>query len=243
MVEATIGTVRLTVAVNEVADNAVPAQAWRRLTYAETPEPRVAREQMRWSDGLACLLGADLGCLLDGAGSARWLDATRRGRRREALSFSTASVRPARKPAGSEPYSASARARAPSGTDPGDMKITHPRRCSGCWSCRRTRRHPCGLRHKLFDDTFGERTKFDRHGTSTAWQRPFSGKLLKTRAWAINLPWYVRKKRETVPRLGRLGIAVKASRLNSSSASRARTWYAVRSPRNVRVAPNERCGS
>ena len=56
----TIGTVRQTVAVTAVAERRGPASAAATM-YAETPEPRAAREQHGLERRLARPLGADLG--------------------------------------------------------------------------------------------------------------------------------------------------------------------------------------
>src|SRR4029453_10893842 len=59
-VEVTIGTVRRTVAVTEVAERRGPASAAATM-YAETPESRTAREQHALERRLAHPLGAHLG--------------------------------------------------------------------------------------------------------------------------------------------------------------------------------------
>jgi ribosome-associated heat shock protein Hsp15 len=79
-VEVTIGTVRRTVAVNEVAERRGPASAAATL-YAETPESRAAREQHALERRLARPLGADLGARPTKQARRR-LDALRRAERR-----------------------------------------------------------------------------------------------------------------------------------------------------------------
>jgi ribosome-associated heat shock protein Hsp15 len=79
-VEVTIGTVRRTVAVNEVAERRGPASAAATL-YAETPESRAAREQHALERRLARPLGADLGARPTKQ-ARRQLDALRRAQRR-----------------------------------------------------------------------------------------------------------------------------------------------------------------
>jgi ribosome-associated heat shock protein Hsp15 len=80
MVEVTIGTVRRTVAVTEVAEQRGPASAAATM-YAETPESRTAREQHALERRLARPLGADLGARLTKQARRR-LDALRRAQRR-----------------------------------------------------------------------------------------------------------------------------------------------------------------
>jgi ribosome-associated heat shock protein Hsp15 len=79
-VEVTIGTVRRTVAVNEVAERRGPASAAATM-YAETPESRTAREQHALERRLARPLGADLGARPTKQARRR-LDALRRAQRR-----------------------------------------------------------------------------------------------------------------------------------------------------------------
>jgi ribosome-associated heat shock protein Hsp15 len=79
-IEVTIGTVRRTVAVNEVAERRGPASAAATM-YAETPESRAAREQQTLERRLARPLGADLGARPTKQ-ARRQLDALRRARRR-----------------------------------------------------------------------------------------------------------------------------------------------------------------
>jgi ribosome-associated heat shock protein Hsp15 len=79
-IEVTIGTVRRTVAVNEVAERRGPASAAATL-YAETPESRAAREQHALERRLARPLGADLGARPTKQARRR-LDALRRAQRR-----------------------------------------------------------------------------------------------------------------------------------------------------------------
>jgi ribosome-associated heat shock protein Hsp15 len=80
MIEVTIGTVRRTVAVNEVAERRGPASAAATM-YAETPESRTAREQHALERRLARPLGADLGARPTKQARRR-LDALRRAQRR-----------------------------------------------------------------------------------------------------------------------------------------------------------------
>ncbi len=68
-VEVTIGTVRRTVAVIEIADRRGPASVAATL-YAETPESRAAREQHALERRLAGPLGSRLGRAPDEAGAA-----------------------------------------------------------------------------------------------------------------------------------------------------------------------------
>jgi ribosome-associated heat shock protein Hsp15 len=79
-VEVTIGTVRWTVAVTEVADRRGPASVAATM-YAETPESRAAREQHALERRLARPLGADVGARPTKQARRR-LDAVRRARRR-----------------------------------------------------------------------------------------------------------------------------------------------------------------
>jgi ribosome-associated heat shock protein Hsp15 len=79
-VEVTIGTVRWTVAVTEVADRRGPASVAATM-YAETPESRAAREQHALERRLARPLGADAGARPTKQARRR-LDAVRRARRR-----------------------------------------------------------------------------------------------------------------------------------------------------------------
>jgi ribosome-associated heat shock protein Hsp15 len=79
-VEVTIGTVRRTVAVTEVAERRGPASAAATM-YAETPESRTAREQHALERRLARPLGADLGARPTKQARRR-LDALRRAQRR-----------------------------------------------------------------------------------------------------------------------------------------------------------------
>jgi ribosome-associated heat shock protein Hsp15 len=79
-VEVTIGTVRQTVAVTDVAERRRPASAAATM-YAETPESRAAREQHGLERRLARPLGADLGARPTKRARRR-LDALRRARRR-----------------------------------------------------------------------------------------------------------------------------------------------------------------
>jgi ribosome-associated heat shock protein Hsp15 len=79
-VELTIGTVRWTVAVTEVADRRGPASVAATM-YTETPESRAAREQLALERRLSAPLGADLGARPTKQARRR-LDATRRARRR-----------------------------------------------------------------------------------------------------------------------------------------------------------------
>src|SRR5215204_3628621 len=79
-VEVTIGTVRQTVAVTEVAEHRGPASAAATM-YAETPESRAAREQHGLERRLARPLGAELGARPTKRARRR-LDALRRARRR-----------------------------------------------------------------------------------------------------------------------------------------------------------------
>jgi ribosome-associated heat shock protein Hsp15 len=79
-VEVTIGTVRQTVAVTEVAERRGPATAAATM-YAETPESRAAREQHGLERRLARPLGADLGARPTKQARRR-LDALRRAQRR-----------------------------------------------------------------------------------------------------------------------------------------------------------------
>lgn len=80
-VEVTIGTVRRTVAVIEIADRRGPASVAATL-YAETPESRAAREQHALERRLAGPLGSDLGARPTKQARRR-LDAMRRAPRRE----------------------------------------------------------------------------------------------------------------------------------------------------------------
>jgi len=79
-VEVTIGTVRRTVAVTEVAEQRGPASMAATM-YAETPESRAARERHALERGLARPLGADLGARPTKQPRHR-LDALRRAQRR-----------------------------------------------------------------------------------------------------------------------------------------------------------------
>ena len=79
-VEVTIGTVRWTVAVTEVADRRGPASVAATM-YAETPESRAAREQHALERRLAGPPGSDLGARPTKQARRR-LDALRRTRRR-----------------------------------------------------------------------------------------------------------------------------------------------------------------
>jgi ribosome-associated heat shock protein Hsp15 len=79
-VEVTIGTVRQTVAVTDVAERRRPASAAATM-YAETPESRAAREQHGLERRLARPLGADLGARPTKQARRR-LDALRRAQRR-----------------------------------------------------------------------------------------------------------------------------------------------------------------
>jgi ribosome-associated heat shock protein Hsp15 len=79
-VEVTIGTVRQTVAVTDVAERRGPASAAATM-YAETPESRTAREQHGLERRLARPLGADLGARPTKQARRR-LDALRRAQRR-----------------------------------------------------------------------------------------------------------------------------------------------------------------
>jgi ribosome-associated heat shock protein Hsp15 len=79
-IEVTIGTVRRTVAVNEVAERRGPASAAATM-YAETPESRTEREQHALERRLARPLGADLGARPTKQARRR-LDALRRAQRR-----------------------------------------------------------------------------------------------------------------------------------------------------------------
>lgn len=79
-VEVTIGTVRWTVAVTEVADRRGPASVAATM-YAETPESRAARAQHALERRLASPLGADVGGRPTKQARRR-LDAMRRARRR-----------------------------------------------------------------------------------------------------------------------------------------------------------------
>ena len=79
-VEVTIGTVRRTVAVIDVAERRGPASAAATL-YAETPESLAAREQHGLERRLARPLGADLGARPTKQARRR-LDALRRAQRR-----------------------------------------------------------------------------------------------------------------------------------------------------------------
>ncbi len=79
-VDLTIGTVRRTVAVIEVAERRGPASVAATL-YAETLESRAAREQHALERQLARPLGADLGARPTKQ-SRRRLDALRRAERR-----------------------------------------------------------------------------------------------------------------------------------------------------------------
>jgi ribosome-associated heat shock protein Hsp15 len=78
-VEVTVGTVRWTVAVREVADRRGPASVAATL-YDETPESRAAREQQALERRLAGPLGADAGARPTKQARRR-LDALRRARR------------------------------------------------------------------------------------------------------------------------------------------------------------------
>src|SRR5215211_667062 len=79
-IEVTIGTVRQTVAVTEVAERRGPASMAATM-YAETPESRAAREQHALERRLARPLGADLGARPTKQ-ARRQLDALRRAQRR-----------------------------------------------------------------------------------------------------------------------------------------------------------------
>jgi ribosome-associated heat shock protein Hsp15 len=79
-VEVTIGTVRRTVALTEVAERRGPASVAATM-YAETPESRTAREQHALERRLARPLGADLGARPTKQ-ARRQLDALRRALRR-----------------------------------------------------------------------------------------------------------------------------------------------------------------
>jgi ribosome-associated heat shock protein Hsp15 len=79
-VEMTIGTVRQTVAVTDVAERRGPASAAATM-YVETPESRTAREQHGLERRLARPLGADLGARPTKQARRR-LDALRRAQRR-----------------------------------------------------------------------------------------------------------------------------------------------------------------
>jgi ribosome-associated heat shock protein Hsp15 len=79
-IEVTIGTVRRTVAVNEVAERRGPASAAATM-YGETPESQAAREQHALERRLARPLGADLGARPTKQARRR-LDALRRAQRR-----------------------------------------------------------------------------------------------------------------------------------------------------------------
>ena len=79
-IEVTIGTVRQTVAVTEVAERRGPASMAATM-YAETPESRAAREQHALERRLARPLGADFGARPTKQ-ARRQLDALRRAYRR-----------------------------------------------------------------------------------------------------------------------------------------------------------------
>jgi ribosome-associated heat shock protein Hsp15 len=79
-IEVTIGTVRRTLAVTEVAERRGPASVAATL-YAETPESRAAREQQTSERRLARPLGADLGPRPTKQ-ARRLLDALRQAQRR-----------------------------------------------------------------------------------------------------------------------------------------------------------------
>jgi ribosome-associated heat shock protein Hsp15 len=79
-IEVTIGTVRRTVAVTEVAERRGPASVAATM-YAETPESRAAREQQTLERRLARPLGADLGARPTKQ-ARRLLDALRQAQRR-----------------------------------------------------------------------------------------------------------------------------------------------------------------
>ena len=79
-VDMTIGTVRWTLTVTEIADRRGPASVAATM-YAETPESRIAREQHSLERRLAGPLGADLGARPTKQARRR-LDAMRRSRPR-----------------------------------------------------------------------------------------------------------------------------------------------------------------
>jgi ribosome-associated heat shock protein Hsp15 len=79
-VEVTIGTVRRTVAVTDVAERRGPASVAATL-YAETPESRAAREQHALERRLSRPPGADLGARPT-KHARRQLDALRQPRQR-----------------------------------------------------------------------------------------------------------------------------------------------------------------
>ncbi|HEU0335486.1 MAG TPA: RNA-binding S4 domain-containing protein [Gaiellaceae bacterium] len=80
MVEVTVGDVRRTVVVRDLADRRGPASAAATL-YEETPESRAAREQRAAERRFARPLGADLGARPTKQDRRR-LEALRRGQRR-----------------------------------------------------------------------------------------------------------------------------------------------------------------
>jgi ribosome-associated heat shock protein Hsp15 len=79
-IEVTIGTIRRTLAVIEVAERRGAASVAATL-YAETPESRSAREQLALERRVARPLGADLGARPTKQARRR-LDALRRAQRR-----------------------------------------------------------------------------------------------------------------------------------------------------------------
>ena len=103
-VEVTIGTVRWTVAVTEVADRRGPASVAATL-YAETAESRAAREQHALERRLARPLGADLGARRR---SRRGAGSTRCAADGDASAELPTDQSHRAQPAGSEPHSASA---------------------------------------------------------------------------------------------------------------------------------------